>query len=163
MAWRPPHSSLWYMFGCGADWSSSVSDLVKTTTFKELAPYDGDWYYIRAGMLPKLTFILNVNVFCWLFPKSHAWKQQGIEYVWVFCSVDCLDSRISLVIIMVCMWLYLKHLWQGRSTWDRELEWVLFARSMVDARVMVWNHLILQRAVVPLPETVSSSRRGWTL
>jgi hypothetical protein len=26
------------------------SDLVKTATFKELAPYDGDWYYIRAGM-----------------------------------------------------------------------------------------------------------------
>jgi hypothetical protein len=24
-------------------------DLVKTGTFKELAPYDPDWYYIRAG------------------------------------------------------------------------------------------------------------------
>lgn len=24
-------------------------DLVKTATFKELAPYDPDWYYIRAG------------------------------------------------------------------------------------------------------------------
>jgi small subunit ribosomal protein S19e len=29
------------------------SDLVKTATFKELAPYDGDWYYIRAGILPQ--------------------------------------------------------------------------------------------------------------
>jgi ribosomal protein S19E (S16A) len=25
------------------------ADLVKTATFKELAPYDADWYYIRAG------------------------------------------------------------------------------------------------------------------
>ncbi len=25
-------------------------DLVKTATFKELAPYDANWYYIRAGM-----------------------------------------------------------------------------------------------------------------
>nr|DAD22610.1 TPA_asm: hypothetical protein HUJ06_024073 [Nelumbo nucifera] len=24
------------------------TDIVKTTTFKELAPYDPDWYYIRA-------------------------------------------------------------------------------------------------------------------
>ena len=24
-------------------------DIVKTATFKELAPYDPDWYYIRAG------------------------------------------------------------------------------------------------------------------
>ena len=25
------------------------TDLVKTATFKELAPYDPDWYYVRAG------------------------------------------------------------------------------------------------------------------
>jgi hypothetical protein len=24
-------------------------DIVKTATFKELAPYDPDWYYVRAG------------------------------------------------------------------------------------------------------------------
>ena len=27
------------------------ADLVKTASFKELAPYDQDWYYIRAGAL----------------------------------------------------------------------------------------------------------------
>ena len=26
------------------------ADLVKTASFKELAPYDPDWYYIRAGV-----------------------------------------------------------------------------------------------------------------
>ena len=25
-------------------------DIVKTATFKELAPYDPDWYYIRTGV-----------------------------------------------------------------------------------------------------------------
>lgn len=27
------------------------TDIVKTATFKELAPYDPDWYYVRAGKL----------------------------------------------------------------------------------------------------------------
>ena len=27
------------------------TDIVKTGKFKELAPYDPDWYYIRAGRL----------------------------------------------------------------------------------------------------------------
>lgn len=26
------------------------TDIVKTGKLKELAPYDADWYYIRAGM-----------------------------------------------------------------------------------------------------------------
>lgn len=25
------------------------ADIVKTARFKELAPYDADWYYVRAG------------------------------------------------------------------------------------------------------------------
>lgn len=28
------------------------TDIVKTARFKELAPYDPDWYYVRAGMSP---------------------------------------------------------------------------------------------------------------
>ena len=27
-------------------------DIVKTGSFKELAPYDPDWYYVRAGAWP---------------------------------------------------------------------------------------------------------------
>ncbi len=26
-------------------------DLIKTAKFKELAPYDPDWYYVRAGKM----------------------------------------------------------------------------------------------------------------
>ena len=35
------------------------TDIVKTARFKELAPYDPDWYYVRAG---KFT-LLEVHVF----------------------------------------------------------------------------------------------------
>lgn len=34
-------------------------DLVKTSSAKELSPYNSDWYYIRAGNY--LLFILYVN------------------------------------------------------------------------------------------------------
>lgn len=34
-------------------------DIVKTGSFKELAPYDPDWYYIRAGMPFPLAFWLS--------------------------------------------------------------------------------------------------------
>lgn len=27
-------------------------DIVKTGRYKELAPYDPDWYYVRAGVKP---------------------------------------------------------------------------------------------------------------
>jgi small subunit ribosomal protein S19e len=33
------------------------SDLVKTATFKELAPYDGDWYYIRAASMARKIYL----------------------------------------------------------------------------------------------------------
>lgn len=41
------------------DWT----DIVKTATFKELAPYDPDWYYIRAGM-PLLNTPMNLHTLC---------------------------------------------------------------------------------------------------
>ncbi len=33
-------------------------DIVKTGSFKELAPYDPDWYYTRAGAFTKLLLTL---------------------------------------------------------------------------------------------------------
>merc|ERR1712178_49379 len=33
------------------------ADLVKTATFKELAPYDPDWYYIRAASMARKIYI----------------------------------------------------------------------------------------------------------
>ncbi len=38
------------------------ADLVKTATFKELAPYDADWYYIRTGMLQFFSLLSSVNL-----------------------------------------------------------------------------------------------------
>ena len=37
-------------------------DLVKTGVNKELAPYDPDWYYIRAGCLSKTICSMNLTV-----------------------------------------------------------------------------------------------------
>jgi ribosomal protein S19E (S16A) len=34
-------------------------DIVKTATFKELAPYDANWYYIRAGMYVPWNSLFN--------------------------------------------------------------------------------------------------------
>lgn len=36
------------------------ADLVKTATFKELAPYESDWYYIRAGIFLFKSSLLTV-------------------------------------------------------------------------------------------------------
>eukprot|EP00310_Coccolithus_braarudii_P002816 CAMPEP_0183381556 /NCGR_PEP_ID=MMETSP0164_2-20130417/126488_1 /TAXON_ID=221442 /ORGANISM="Coccolithus pelagicus ssp braarudi, Strain PLY182g" /LENGTH=150 /DNA_ID=CAMNT_0025559167 /DNA_START=58 /DNA_END=510 /DNA_ORIENTATION=- len=33
------------------------ADLVKTATFKELAPYDPDWYYIRAAAIARRVYL----------------------------------------------------------------------------------------------------------
>ena len=35
------------------------ADLVKTATFKELAPYDPDWYYIRAAAIARRVYLRN--------------------------------------------------------------------------------------------------------
>merc|ERR1712227_1072955 len=33
------------------------ADLVKTASFKELAPYDPDWYYIRAAAIARRVYL----------------------------------------------------------------------------------------------------------
>ncbi|KAF1859800.1 hypothetical protein Lal_00027982 [Lupinus albus] len=38
------------------------TDIVKTAKFKELAPYDPDWYYIRAGDLRKFNFVYTASM-----------------------------------------------------------------------------------------------------
>jgi hypothetical protein len=56
------------------------SDLVKTATFKELAPYDGDWYYIRAGMLPQ-SFRLMAFFMLSFTPILALQISSGIEFL----------------------------------------------------------------------------------
>ena len=33
------------------------TDLVNTTTFKELTPYDPDWYYVRATLMVRKIYL----------------------------------------------------------------------------------------------------------
>jgi ribosomal protein S19E (S16A) len=44
------------------------TDIVKTARFKELAPYDPDWYYIRAGkfLMIILLFVAIVLFLRWI-------------------------------------------------------------------------------------------------
>jgi small subunit ribosomal protein S19e len=37
-------------------------DIVKTGSFKELAPYDPDWYYVRAGALHSVHLHHNADL-----------------------------------------------------------------------------------------------------
>lgn len=45
------------------------ADLVKTATFKELAPYDADWYYIRTGMMRSLSCYNSCSLACRVSPE----------------------------------------------------------------------------------------------
>jgi ribosomal protein S19E (S16A) len=42
----------WHLFSCEQMELPEWADIVKTAQFKELAPYDPDWYYVRAGKHP---------------------------------------------------------------------------------------------------------------
>lgn len=42
----------WHSFSCEQMELPEWADIVKTAQFKELAPYDPDWYYVRAGKHP---------------------------------------------------------------------------------------------------------------
>lgn len=47
------------------------NDIVKTGTLKELAPYDPDWYYIRAGVC------VNSFFFSFVFVSSYIYLLDG--------------------------------------------------------------------------------------
>ena len=65
------------------DWT----DIVKTATFKELAPYDPDWYYIRAGTHSLSMDVLYINIYSCLYVFVHT-----------------LVCGICVVIIVVLRW-----------------------------------------------------------
>ncbi len=65
-------------------------DYVKTSKHKELAPYDRDWYYVRAGM-SKLTSsghtcqtrFLVYSVCCQTYlPQTRGWCRRATEGLW---------------------------------------------------------------------------------
>lgn len=50
------------------------TDIVKTGKFKELAPYDPDWYYVRAGK-----------------SFSPLWAQAHARFVWGVCDAQLIS------------------------------------------------------------------------
>lgn len=70
------------------------ADLVKTATFKELAPYDADWYYIRAGMCLLPFEYLN------LFNLPWVWLRYCLHSVALVNSVEADElQKLSLEIL----------------------------------------------------------------
>merc|ERR1711865_948277 len=55
------------------------ADLVKTAAFKELAPYDQDWYYIRAAAIARRVYLrgdVGVGAFKKIFGgRAHRGKE----------------------------------------------------------------------------------------
>jgi hypothetical protein len=62
------------------------TDIVKTGKFKELAPYDPDWYYVRAGK-----------------SFSPLWAQAHACFVWGVCDAQLIYLLlIGLVFNLYC-------------------------------------------------------------
>lgn len=52
------------------------TDIVKTARFKELAPYDPDWYYVRAG---EFLFCLLSDYMFQMCEKVKLWRKSLVE------------------------------------------------------------------------------------
>ena len=107
-------------------------DIVKTARFKELPPYDLDWYYTRAG--------------------EESWSS----------SIAFMSFNIQILLLNpITNFLPLQPRLQGRSTWGKALVWVDSRKSTVAARGMVPVRRTSARAAVPFHATSCSSCRKW--
>ena len=107
-------------------------DIVKTARFKELPPYDLDWYYTRAG--------------------EESWSS----------PIAFMSFNIQILLLNpITNFLPLQPLLQGRSTWGKALVWVDSRKSTVAARGMVPVRRTSARAVAPFHATSCSSCRKW--
>lgn len=67
-------------------------DIVKTGAFKELAPYDPDWYYVRAGVHPRsgggaYVRAADQQMTCY---NQHLLKRRGLMRLFNFRSLRAL-------------------------------------------------------------------------
>ena len=107
-------------------------DIVKTARFKELPPYDLDWYYTRAG--------------------EESWSS----------PIAFMSFNIQILLLNpITNFLPLQPRLQGRSTWGKALVWVDSRKSTVAARGMVPVRRTSARAVAPFHATSCSSCRRW--
>ncbi|KAK7836511.1 40s ribosomal protein s19-1, partial [Quercus suber] len=77
------------------------TDLVKTATFKELAPYDPDWYYIRAASMARKIYLrggLGVGAFRRIYGGS---KRNGSRPPISVKAVDLLLQLETMKIVEV--------------------------------------------------------------
>lgn len=72
------------------------TDIVKTAVLKELAPYDPDWYYIRAGnhLFPLFSFVHVVYIGFWVLRLS------DLLYM-ILANPLILDSKIYKILLHI--------------------------------------------------------------
>lgn len=84
------------------------TDIVKTGTFKELAPYDNDWYYIRAGMLLVLRFHRLFEISCMEFFMAFAYLS--------LCDVTCsINGKENIFAGRSWCWCLQEDLWREQE------------------------------------------------
>ncbi|GLT72457.1 hypothetical protein SLA2020_443910 [Shorea laevis] len=69
------------------------TDLVKTGTLKELAPYDPDWYYIRAASMARKIYLrggLGVGAFRRIYGGS---KRNGSRHPILILKIVDIDPK----------------------------------------------------------------------
>ncbi|KAJ1421469.1 Winged helix DNA-binding domain superfamily [Sesbania bispinosa] len=61
------------------------TDIVKTARFKELAPHDPDWYYVRAASMARKIY-LRGRSWCWCISEDLWWSQRNGSRPPHFCK-----------------------------------------------------------------------------
>lgn len=74
-------------------------DLVKTAKSKELAPYDPDWYFIRAGE-QKLIYMRMLHAFCFLLCSGFVYAFFVVYLLGLFVFVYSLWNFFNICLIM---------------------------------------------------------------
>lgn len=126
------------------------TDIVKTARFKELAPYDADWYFVRAGESPLFVYLFSMH--------SFAIKSAKMSCCYHVCDVYYPRSLSHDHFIKL-----IQPAWLGKSIWGEVSVWGLLSGFMVGARGMAVALHTFAKAVVLLPGTSYNSCRNWTL
>lgn len=78
-------------------------DLVKTGAFKELAPYDADWYYVRAGALRlRLCLLAACGLPCFRGCRTPAGRPTHVPVSESACRTLVVIGRLSYALLCGC-------------------------------------------------------------
>ena len=64
------------------------ADVVKTASYKELAPYDPDWFFVRAASMARKVYLNGASA----LPTTHPGARIGPS--WPSSRLDCCPRRL---------------------------------------------------------------------